>query len=84
MGGALAEGCCCAPAGFAGAKAPVPTLRWTAGTANCTLREGDDGRTYYGVASGDYEITLAVDRQELEKIPHRAGPMFGSVLDVSI
>jgi hypothetical protein len=60
---------------FAGGKAPVPTLRWTAGTANCTFREGDDGRTYYGVASGDFEVTLAVDRQELEKIPHRARPM---------
>ncbi len=45
--------------------------------ANCTLRESDDGRRYYGVTSGDYEITLAVDRQELEKIPHRARPMFG-------
>jgi len=55
-------------------------LRWTAGTANCTFREGDDGRTYYGVASGDYEITLAVDWQELEKIPHRARQMFGVFL----
>jgi hypothetical protein len=62
---------------FAGSKAPVPTLRWTAGTANCTFREGDDGRTYYGAAAGDFEVTLAVDRQELEKIPHRARPMLG-------
>lgn len=72
MAGLLLASAC-----FAGNKAPVPTLRWTAGTENCTLRESDDGRTYYGVTSGDYEITLAVDRQELEKIPHRARPMFG-------
>ena len=67
-------------AGWAGAKPTVPTLRWTAGTANCSFREGDDGRTYYGLASGDFEITLAMDRQELEKIPHRARPMLGVFL----
>jgi hypothetical protein len=67
-------------AGLAKDKAPVPTLRWRAGTENCTFREGDDGRTYYGVASGDFEVTLAVDRQELEKIPHRAHPMLGVFL----
>ncbi len=67
-------------ASLAGSKAPIPTLRWTAGTDNCTFRESDDGRTYYALASGDFEITLAVDRQELEKIPHRARPMFGVFL----
>jgi hypothetical protein len=61
-------------------KSPVPTLRWTVGTANCTFREGDDGRSYYRVASGDFEVTLAVDRQELEKIPHRAKPMLAVFL----
>lgn len=65
-----------APLAFAGNPAMVPTLRWTADTANCTFRESDDGRTYYGVSSGDFEVTLVVDRQELEKIPHRARPMF--------
>lgn len=65
---------------FAGNKPSVPTLRWTAGTANCSFREGDDGRSYYGIVSGDFEVTLAVDRQELEKIPHRARPMLGVFL----
>jgi hypothetical protein len=65
---------------FAASKASVPTLRWTAATANCSFREGDDGRTYYGVTSGDFEVTLALDRQELEKIPHRARPMLGVFL----
>jgi hypothetical protein len=55
-------------------KQSVPTLRWAESNANCTLRDGDDGRTYYGLSSGDFEITLAVDRQELEKISHRASP----------
>ena len=58
----------------AASKQIVPTLRWTENTASCTLRDSDDGRTYYGLSSGDFEATLAVDRQELEKIPHRASP----------
>jgi len=59
---------------IAASKQTVPTLRWTENTPNCTLRDSDDGRTYYGLSSGDFEINLAVDRQELEKIPHRASP----------
>ena len=62
---------------FAGTPPSAPALRWTADAPNCTFRDGDDGRTYYGIASGDFEVTLAVDRQELEKIPHRAHPMLG-------
>ena len=67
-------------AGLAGSKTTVPTLRWTAGTANCSFRESDDGRSYYGIVSGDFAVTLAMDRQELEKIPHRARPMLGVYL----
>src|SRR5262249_19812344 len=55
----------------------VPAIRWIDSDPGCTFRNGDDGRTYYGLASGDFEISLAVDRQELEKIPHRATPMLG-------
>lgn len=65
---------------FAGNQPTVPTLRWTAGTANCSFRDGEDGRLYYGLSSGDFEVTLAVDRQELEKIPHRTVPMLGVFL----
>ena len=61
-------------------KQTTPTLRWTENVATCTFRDADDGRTYYGLSSGDFEITLAVDRQELEKIPHRAKPMLGVFL----
>jgi hypothetical protein len=59
------------------------TVRWAEGSANCTLRAADDGHTYYGFSSGDFEITLGVDRQELEKVPHRALPMLGVFLSFS-
>jgi len=66
-------------AGAADKSAPH-TVRWAEGVPNCTLRAGDDGHTYYGLSSGDFEITLAVDRQELEMIRHRTLPMFGVFL----
>jgi hypothetical protein len=53
----------------------VTVVRWTENTPNCSVRQGDDGRTYYKLASSNFEITLAVDPKELEKIPHRATPM---------
>ncbi|MBV9181580.1 MAG: hypothetical protein JO356_09715 [Acidobacteria bacterium] len=56
-------------------KNPVSTLRWTEGAANCTLRAGDDGHIYYGLSSLDFDVTVSVDRQELEKIPFRIVPM---------
>jgi hypothetical protein len=65
---------------LAGNKTPVPAARWTPNAPNCTLRQGNDGRTYYGISSPDFEVILAVDRQELEKIPHRATPMLGVLL----
>jgi len=67
-------------AAFAGNKTAIPSIRWTDGAGSCTFREGDDGRYYYGISFGDFEVTLAVDRQELEKIPHRSLPMLGVFL----
>jgi hypothetical protein len=61
-------------------KRMVPTLRWTHGQPNCAVRAGNDGHTYYDLAGGDFDVTLAVDRQELEKIHHRAKPMLGVAL----
>ena len=55
-------------------------MRWTPNAPNCTLRQGNDGRTYYGISSPEFEVILAVDRQELEKIPHRATPMLGVLI----
>jgi hypothetical protein len=62
---------------FSADNLPVSTLRWTEGAPNCTVQARDDGHVYYALWSGDFEVTLSVDRQELEKIPHRAIPMLG-------
>ncbi len=56
-------------------QASVPVVRWTENTPNCSVRQGDDGRTYYKLSSPTFDVTLAVDPKELEKIPHRATPM---------
>jgi hypothetical protein len=53
------------------------TLRWAAGAPNCTLRVSDDGHVYYGLTHGNFALTLGIDRQELEKIQHRAIPVIG-------
>ena len=68
-----------AVAGFA-TRQPPDTLRWVQGGPNCTIDSSNDGHTYYGLSTGDFEITLGVDRQELEKIPHRTIPMIGVLL----
>jgi hypothetical protein len=64
----------------AGVKNSAPVVRWSQNAPNCTLRQGNDGRTYYGLSTSDFEIILAVDRQELEKILHRATPMLSVLL----
>lgn len=62
-------------------RASVPVLRFAEGSPSCTVRVADDGHVYYGISSGDYEITLGVDRQELEKVNHRGVmPMLGVFL----
>lgn len=58
----------------------TPTLRWTDTASNCTLRTSADGHTYYTLTTSEFEITLAVDRQELAKIQHRAVPIVSLLL----
>jgi hypothetical protein len=53
----------------------LSVVRWTENNPNCSVRRGNDGRTYYRISSPTFEITLGVDPKELEKIPHRATPM---------
>jgi hypothetical protein len=53
----------------------LPVVRWAENTSNCSIRHGDDGRTYYELSSPTFEIILAVDPKELEKIRHRATPL---------
>jgi len=68
---------------LAGNRQPGPTLRWADGAPSCTLRRGDDGRTYYGVSSADFEIRLGVDNQELEMVRRRTIPMIGVLVSVT-
>lgn len=63
-------------------KPQAPILRWAEGAPDCTVRSGDDGHTYYNLAAPSFDITLSVDRQELEKSPHRAIPMLGVLLTI--
>lgn len=58
-------------------KPAIQVLRFDAADPNCTVRIADDGHVYYALSSANYEITLGVDRQELEKVPHRVLPMIG-------
>jgi hypothetical protein len=69
-----------AAAGYATRQPAPATVRWVEGGANCTLNSSNDGHTYYGLSTVDLEITLGVDHQELEKIPHRTIPMIGVLL----
>lgn len=65
---------------FAQKKQVAPGVRWTEGAPNCALRNTPDGHTYYDLSGGDFDISLGVDRQELEKIPHRAKAMLGVIV----
>jgi hypothetical protein len=56
-------------------RPPLSVVRWTENNPNCSVRRGEDGRTYYRLSSPAFEITLGVDPKELEKISHRATPM---------
>jgi hypothetical protein len=65
---------------LAGTPQPLLSLRWTDGAPGCMLRRSEDGHTYYSVSSPDFQLTLAVDNQELEKVRHRTIPMIGVLL----
>lgn len=59
---------------------PAPVLRWSQTDPHCTVRTGQDGHTHYTLAGSNFEITLAVDQQELAKVPHRSLPMLSVLL----
>ena len=61
----------------------ISVVRWAANSPNCSVRQGEDGRTHYTLSSPTFEITLVVDPKELEKIPHRATPMLTVFLTFS-
>ena len=70
-------------AALAANQPPAATLRWALGAPGCSIRRGEDGRTYYRLSTTDFEMVLAVDNQELEKIQHRTIPMLGVMLTVT-
>ncbi len=63
-------------------KKGAEIVRWTAGQAGSTSSSSDDGKYHYALSSGNVDIAIAVDAQELEKIRHRSVPMFGILLTV--
>jgi hypothetical protein len=67
-------------AALAATPMPAPGLRWAEGAPGCTLERKSDGRTYYEISTGDLDITLGVDNQELEKVRHRTVPMIGVLI----
>jgi hypothetical protein len=71
---------CLSSSAIGASTSSLPVTRWSQEAANCTFREGGEGRTYYGISSGVVEVVLAVDSRELEKIPHRATPLLSVLL----
>lgn len=65
---------------LAGNPQPAATLHWSDGAPGCTVRRSEDGRTYYNLETTDFDLSLAVDNQELEKIRHRTIPMLGVLI----
>lgn len=76
----IAVGLLLSSVAYATDKPSLPVLRFAEGSPNCTVRVADDGHVYYGISAGDYEVTLGIDRQELEKVQHRVVPMLGVLL----
>ena len=60
----------------------VPVLRWAEDEPGCSVRVSEDGHVFYRLDSPNFEVTLTVDRQELEKVAHRAMPMLGGLLSI--
>jgi hypothetical protein len=56
--------------------------RWTHGAPGCTFTAGDDGKYRYLISAGDYDVSVAVDSQELSKIHRRVEPFFSVLVDV--
>ena len=63
-------------------KTKIPAVRWDETSPGCTFTRGEDGKYRYGMLSGDVDITMAVDSQELEKVRRRHEPFFSALLTV--
>jgi len=63
-------------------KPKFQVTRWTKGAPGCTFSQDPDGKYRYTFASPDYDVTLAVDAQELAVTHRRIEPFFGVLLSV--
>ncbi len=68
---------------LAGNPQPAASLRWADGAPGCTIRRSEDGRTYYNLATSEFNLSLGIDNQELEKVRHRTIPMMGVLLTLN-
>lgn len=58
------------------ARDQAAILKWSEGQLGCTFSADDDGKYRYGLWTGSFGITLAVDAQELQKSVRRIEPLF--------
>jgi len=67
-------------------KKPTPGLsvvRWKEGNPDSSFSLTSDGKYVYGLRSGNVHIVVAFDSQELEKVHHRALPLFTLRTDIT-
>lgn len=58
-----------------------PVVRWTAGMSGSTFSRTADGKYVYTLKDDVFEVAIAIDSQELEKVRHRPIPVFTIRLD---
>lgn len=73
---------CIATPALCGKKPQLTVERWTAGSPCCTFSRGNDGKYRYRLSTPDYEVTMAVDSQELTLLRRRVEPFFSVLIDV--
>ncbi len=61
----------------------IPVVRWKEGNPNSSFSLTSDGKYVYGLRSGNVHIVVAFDSQELEKVHHRALPLFTLRTDIT-
>jgi hypothetical protein len=78
----LFTGLVLASGSFAADKPLAPAFRWSQGASGCTTERAPDGHYYYHLLTAEYDLSLAVDPQELEKISRRATPTLSMFVEV--
>jgi len=78
----LAAICLIAPLAHASKKPKLQVARWTKGAPGCAFSQDPDGKYRYTFSAPDYDVTLAVDAQELAITHRRIEPFFGVLVSV--